>query len=956
MKKGLYLGCGLAVIAALWAVLACYPDWLWFNNLGYASVFWPMKLGKIGLGAAIWIAFMVIVFINFVISRRITPVGEEGGTPEGRGSNPLQRPISTKTLNALIAVLILVAAFVVSAKGSAQWPLFLSYLNQVPFEGVDPIFGKGLGFYVFSLPVFMIIQNGLLLMFFFAVVLTVILYMKDGSVQILEEVSQDRAPLEIPKIKMIPQARKHIFFLLGILLLIVSWGYYLKVYGILYSTQGPAFGASYVDISVRIPVYKILAILSIALGVLLILETFKSRGKFVWKAGAVWLGAVLVLSMALPVLVQKFVVKPNELAKEGPYIVHNIAFTRKAYGLDKIQEVDFLAREKLGRQDIENHEGTFLNIRVWDERPLLQTYRQIQSIRLYYDFDNVDVDRYTIEGRYRQLMLAAREMQTDQLPAQANTWVNRHLIYTHGYGLAASPVNDVTKEGLPRLFIKNLPPETTVGMDILRPEIYFGEKTNDYVLLKTTAREFDYPKGDKNVYTIYQGEGGVPLGTFWRRLLYAFEFGDPQILFTNYLKPDSRILYNRRLDRRVRVLAPFLDYDRDPYLTLISGRLVWVIDAYTTSSMYPYSLRSSSHFAKKGVNYIRNSVKVFIDAYDGNVDFYQVDEKDPILRTFSKIFPDLFKSMDEMPEEMKRHLRYPRDLFELQAKTYGVYHMTDTQVFYNQEDLWQVPDEIYGDRRQAMMPYYIISKLPGQDQEEFLLMLPFTPSKKDNMIGWLAARNDGASYGTLLVYKLPKEKLVYGPMQIEARVDQQTEISRELSLWDQRGSRVIRGNMLAIPISDTFLYIEPVYLEAKQEQVGENSPGGASGQKPGQFSGRSKAGAALRRPEKARTAALPELKRVIAALGNRMVMEENLEKAIARILEEPIRLEEAAAASLTGPPGEETGIQEMGRQALTHYNRAKAYLQAGDWAGYGRELEQLEGILENLSRTEVQEN
>jgi len=541
-------------------------------------------------------------------------------------------------------------------------------------------------------------------------------------------------------------------------------------------------------------------------------------------------------------------------------------------------------------------------------------------------------------------MLAARELAVNQLPAQAKTWVNRHLIYTHGYGLASSPVNEVTSEGLPHLFIKDLPPSFEVDLKLERPEIYYGEKTDDYVLVNTKTKEFDYPKGDKNVYTTYQGRGGVHVKSFVRRLLFALEFLDSQILFTTYLGPESRIMYNRRIDRRVGLIAPFLDYDGDPYLVISGGKLYWIQDAYTTSNMYPYSRRSRKHLKNKGLNYIRNSVKVTIDAYNGDVSFYMIDEKDPLVKTYSKIFPDLFKPFNEMAADLKKHIRYPKDLFKIQVGIYRTYHMEDVQVFYNQEDLWQIPDELYGDSRQEMEPYYIIIKLPEGDKEEFLLMLPFTPSKKDNMIGWLAARSDLPNYGKLLIYKLPKDKLVFGPMQIEARVDQQTDISRELSLWGQRGSRVIRGNLLAIPISDSFIYVEPVYLEAIQEV--KEVPSTVSPQPRGFKKPQGKQAPGSSALDKSRSASLPELKRVIVAFGNRLIMEENLDKALSRVLEGGVFPKEVASPLIP----QTLNIYNLGGLALEHYNKAKDYLRQGNWAAYGKELEDLEKVLKEISR------
>jgi uncharacterized membrane protein (UPF0182 family) len=553
-----------------------------------------------------------------------------------------------------------------------------------------------------------------------------------------------------------------------------------------------------------------------------------------------------------------------------------------------------------------------------------------------------------IDNTYRQVMLSARELVVNQLPPQASTWVNRHLIYTHGYGLAMSPVNEVTSEGLPQLMIKDLPPVSDIDLKIDRPEIYYGEKTDEYILVKTSTQEFDFPRGDKNVYTNYEGKGGVAIDSFLKRLLFAIEFQDPQILFTTYLTPESRILFNRRIKRRVKAIAPFLAYDTDPYMVVSGGRLYWIQDAYTISNMYPYSKRSKNPFRSIGINYIRNSVKVIIDAYDGDVTYYKIDEQDPILATYATVYPELFQPLTAMPADLKKHLRYPTDKFEIQVQTYSRYHMQDIQVFYNQEDLWEPPDEIYGDNRQMMKPYYIIIKLPEEDKEEFLLMLPYTPAKKDNMIGWLAARSDLPNYGNLIVYKLPKDQLVYGPMQIEARVDQQTEISRELSLWDQRGSRVIRGNLLAIPMSDAFIYVEPIYLEAKQEaQRPVPVPQSQGGVKP-----QKQQTARPARKGSTTTAGLPELKRVIVALGNRVVMEERLDLALNRVLGSEVAQRREASA-----PMPETGAaSELSARALEYYQKAKAYLQDGDWAGYGRELDRLENILKQLSSPVAESN
>jgi uncharacterized membrane protein (UPF0182 family) len=944
-KKLIIIGIGIVGVLLLWIGTSIYPEWLWFENLGFSPIFWTMLMGKFGFGLMIWLFLMLIIGVNIYVANRLNPRVGTGGAFKLADNYVSQFGLSPAMLKTLVTAFILFLPIYIASKGSAQWDLLLRYLYQQPFGSTDPVFNRDIGFYLFSLPFYIFIQNALLILFIVAVPATMAWYLKNGALKIDGDFSQAQgSPPTFPKITLAENVKKHLIFLGGIVVLLLAWAYRLKMFGLLYSGQGPAFGASYTDIHVKILVYKIIVLVSMGFAIVLFINAFKFRAKLIWISAAIWIGVLLGLGTGVPILVQKFIVKPNELAREAPYISYNIDFTRKAYNLDKIKVVNFEVKDQLSAQDLKQHDVTIQNIRIWDERPLLQTYRQIQAIRLYYDFNNVDVDRYIVNGQYRQIMLAARELDVNKLPPQANTWVNRHLTYTHGYGLAASPVNEVTNEGLPRLFIKDLPPSFEPGLEVVRPEIYYGEKTDAYVLVNTKAEEFDYPKGDKNVYTTYQGKGGIHINSFFRRLLFAIEFLDPQILFTTYLNPESRIMFNRRIQRRTNAIAPFLDYDSDPYLVASSGKLYWIQDAYTTSAMYPYSQRSYGKFKKRRLNYIRNSVKITIDAYNGDVAFYMIDETDPIIKTYARIFPDLFKPFKEMPVELKAHIRYPKDLFKIQMENYTKYHMEDVQVFYNQEDLWQIPDEVYGDRRQEMEPYYIIVKLPEDQREEFFLMAPFTPSRKDNMIGWMAARCDLPNYGNLLVYKLPKEKLVYGPMQIEARVDQQTEISRELSLWGQRGSRVIRGNLLAIPVGETFIYVEPVYLEAIQE---ESQMSQASTHQPDAGPKSQRANALSPRLEESKAASLPELKRVIVAFGNRLVMEENLDKALSSILD--VEISQKQPASLAIPQKKGEGLSNLGATALDHYNNAKTYLRNGDWTGYGRELENLEKILKEIS-------
>ncbi len=686
-KKLFIIGIGIVVALLLWMGVSVYPDWLWFENLGFAPVFWTMLLSKFGFGAMVWLALALTIGLNIYAANRLNPRVGTGTDLKFAGEFFSQFGLPTRGLKTLVIAAVVFLSFYIASKGSSQWDLLLRYLYQQPFGSTDPIFNQDIGFYLFSLPFYIFIQNGLLILLVLAALAAMGWYLKNGALKIEGEFSQDQgAPPSLPKITLGKNVKKHLVFLGGIVALLLAWAYRLKMYGLLYSTQGPAFGASYTDVHIKVLAYKAIVLISIGFAVVLFINAFKLRAKLIWISAGIWLGTVLLLATGLPILVQKFVVTPNELIKESPFIDYNIDYTRKAYNLNKIKVVNFEVSDQLSAQDLEEHDVTIQNIRIWDERPLLQTYRQIQAIRLYYDFNNVDVDRYIVDNKYRQIMLAARELVIDKLPPQANTWVNRHLIYTHGYGLAASPVNEVTSEGLPRLFIKDLPPSFEPGLRVVRPEIYYGEKTDEYVLVKTKAQEFDYPKGDKNVYTNYQGKGGIHIKSFFRRLLFAIEFLDPQILFTTYLSPESRIMFNRRINRRVNSIAPFLDYDGDPYLVVSDGKLYWIQDAYTTSKMYPYSHRSHSSFKRRRLNYIRNSVKITIDAYNGDVAFYMIDPKDPIVKTYAQIFPDLFKPFDDMPADLKKHIRYPKDLFKIQMETYTKYHMEDVQVFYDNQN------------------------------------------------------------------------------------------------------------------------------------------------------------------------------------------------------------------------------------------------------------------------------
>jgi uncharacterized membrane protein (UPF0182 family) len=726
---------------------------------------------------------------------------------------------------------------------------------------------------------------------------------------------------------MSPAAVTHGSVLLGLFYAVKAWSYGLDRFLLLYGDNDVVVGAGYTDIHVELPVlWALMALASIAA-----LTSWANAWERTWKLPAVGaalvFGGSFVLALAFPALFQRVYVKPSELQLEAPYIQRNIALTQEAYNLRQITIKPFPAEQGLTFQSLEDNRATIDNIRLWDWRPLMDTYAQLQEIRTYYKFHDVDVDRYELGGSYQQVMLSARELEPALLSPNAQTWVNLHLLFTHGNGVVMSPVTRKSPEGLPVLYLQDIPPVAFGGPVVREPRIYFGQRTDSYVIVKTSTPEFDYPKGKDNVYAAYDGADGVSVGDAARRSLFAFYFDDPNILLSQYITGESRILFRRDIRDRVRTIAPFLRLDHDPYVVISDGRLFWMQDAYTTSRWFPYA----PPHPDGGTNYIRNSVKVVIDAYNGSVDFYVADPSDPVVATYRRIFPGLFKPLEAMSPDLRRHIRYPEDLFLIQAQMYRAYHMDAPEVFYNREDLWQFPRQLTGidgvmwsgggaGRRELaspgggevakMAPYYINMRLPGEARTEFFLMLPMVPSQRENMIAWLAARCDQPDYGKLIVYQFPKEKLVYGPFQIEARINQNTDISQQISLWNQMGSRVMRGTLLAVPIENTLLYVSPLYLRAETGQ-------------------------------------LPELKRVIAAYGDRVVMEETLAGALAALFKEsaPASLLPSAAA-----PSPDAAADERAREALGHYDRAIERLKAGDWAGFGAALDALRPLLEELSQ------
>jgi len=869
-------------------LVSLYTDWLWFIEIGQPPVLMTTLMAEFKLGLALGTLFFIVLYLNLVVAHRHRNAGRWDRTQQW-----LDLPIRTQLdphIAKGIPILSIVVAFFGGLNGASQWEKFLLAKNASDFGLSDPVFGYDFGFYVFKLPFLSFAQGWLTGILIFVTIFTALLYVYHGGLGVGPRgFFIDTGP------------KRHLTGLIGVILAVKAAGYRLSAYELLFTTRGVVTGAIYADVHARIPALNLLTGLALIAALAVIVGGY-GRGWRIPIAAIAVLFAVQFLGVSIyPELLHRFRVLPNEIVFERPYIQENIKATRYAFGLNNIEEQEFPAEENLSLKDLSRNDLTLKNVRLWDHRPLLSTYRQLQQIRTYYDFVGVDNDRYPIDGEYRQVMLSPRELSSRNLPGGTN-WINEHLTYTHGYGVALGPVNRISKEGLPEFMIKDIPPVSTVPLKVTRPGIYYGELTNSYAFVKTRSLEFDYPLGDKNEYTVYNGKGGVPVASLWRKLLFSVEFGSMKILLSNDITSESRVLYYRNILDRVRRLAPFLNYDDDPYMVITQdGRLVWVVDGYTTTDRIPYS------YQLRGLgNYLRNSVKGVVDAYDGTVALYINDPDDPLIRTYAHIFPGPFNPLEEMPADLRAHLRSPEDLFSVQAHLYATYHMQDPQIFYNREDLWNIPSK--GDRN--MEPYYTIMKLPKETKEEFILMIPYTPANRDNMAAWLAARADAPHYGKLIVYLFPKQKLIYGPRQIEARIDQDGYISQQISLWNQRGSQVIRGSLLVIPIENSLLYIEPLYLSAE-------------------------------------AGSLPELRRVIVAYGNQLSMQENLEGALAAIFGGRPTLPAPSEATTAPPPA--GSAKDKIRSALSHFERAEELLRQGDWAGFGKELKETGAILKDLA-------
>jgi uncharacterized membrane protein (UPF0182 family) len=878
------------VVVALLAVISGFMQkGLWMRQLGYSGVFWTL----LSLRWELFCAAFVVALLYFGVNLRLAVRNGAGA----RSVHLTSEPNVAATLGLEISPVVLKVAAVAIAAGAAlvfavifyeQWDTYLRFRYGGAFGLSDPLSGVDVGFYLFRLPFYELLQSSLTGLALTTALAVTVFYAYRGFLPLGRGGQTD---LQSPK------AVSHLSTLFFVLVASWGWGFYLDHFELLYSTQGVVYGAGYTADHVTRIVFWMMAAAAIALCALLGLSIFRPRVKGLVIGCGLYVGLYFVAVWLLPAVFQRFMVQPNELARETPYLRNNIEFSRKAYNLDTIQETSYPALADFTSEVIARNQDTIKNIRLWDWRPLLQMYQQAQEIRLYYQFYGVDVDRYHLPDGYHQVMLSARELSAE-LPAEARTWVNQKLQFTHGYGLVMSFVSKTMGGGFPQYVLENIPPESAYGLTVSQPSIYYGESMPGYRIVATGAKEFDYPKGNQNVYTSYSGTGGIPLDTLWKRLLFAWTQTDVNILFTSYLKPESRIQIWRNVQERVQQIAPFLRLDQDPYAVVSEGKQYWIQDAYTVSDHFPYS---SPHAvaSDQGLNYIRNSVKVVVDMYDGGVRFYVMDPNDPVLAVYRRAFPGVFMDLSMLSTDLKAHLRYPQDLFSIQADQYTTFHMTDPQVYYNREDLWVLPNETYAGKVAPMQPYYILMKLPGSDQLEYLLMTPFTPQKRNNMISWLAARCDFPEYGKTLFYELPKEKLIYGPMQIEAMIDQNTAIAQQLTLWDQKGSRVIRGNLIAVPIENSFLYVVPVYLTAEGTDF-------------------------------------PQLKRVIVISGDKVAMEPTLDEAIQSVFgttQQP----QNAAQSPRGQP-------DLG-QARAQFDDAQKAMQQGNWGDFGKAMAALKGLL-----------
>jgi uncharacterized membrane protein (UPF0182 family) len=891
------------LIAVLLVVLIVVPttmqiaaDLLWFREIGYVRVFTTELLTKVALFVGVGALSYAVLAFNLSLARRPGPFANQfmGQLPESLAE-------LVERLPRLTTPVALVFAAIAGISATAAWMTVLQFIHGAPFGTTDPVFGRDIGFYTFAVPGWSLILRLLSTLTVFSALLAGFVYLVRGEL---------RPPA--PSVFVSPRAAVHLGVLIAaFLVLAAARTWVVEIPELLYSNTGPLTGASYTDLHARRPGMHLVAVAAL-IGVAVIGVGLTKRRVLphVPIALALWLGVGVLGRGVYPTLIQRLVVAPTELTRERPYIANHIVATRTAWGINSVVTRDLTGDIALTLEDLQNNGPTLENVRLWDREPLLQTFGQLQEIRTYYDFTSVDDDRYVIDGRYRQVLLSARELNTASLPTRS--FINDHLTFTHGMGITLAPVNQVTIEGLPVLFVKDLPPASTVGLPVSRPQIYFGEMTSAYAIVGTRQPEFDHPSGDENIFANYEGRAGVPL-TFWNRALLSWHFASLKMLLSGDITSESRIIYRRNIVDRVSRALPFVRLDSDPYLVLTdAGELVWIIDAYTSTTRYPYSARLGD-----GTSYMRNSMKITVDAYDGTIRAYVADPTDPLLRTQQRIFPGIMLPLDSMPADLRRHIRYPEDLYRTQASLYTVYHMTESDLFYHREDQWQIPVVDQGGERNPFMRH-IVMRLPDEERAEYIFMTPFTPRQKDNLAAWMVARSDGEHYGQLVVYRFPKQSLVFGPRQIVNRINQDTEIARQITLWDQRGSEVIRGELLVIPIERSLIYVQPLYLRAEGGQI-------------------------------------PELKRVVLAHQNQVVMSETLDGGLAALFGDAPRTtvvegDEPLPPSVTLPAGSSVTPATI-RQLVELYDRATAAQRAGNWAQYGEEMSRLGEMLRRLTQS-----
>ncbi|HEY8741144.1 MAG TPA: UPF0182 family protein [Candidatus Dormibacteraeota bacterium] len=887
-RRLLYIaGVILLLVVLVRPVVGFYTDLLWFRSLDFEQLY----LTRVQYQAWILLGGFLLAFLAIAASAgyAVRQVGFRSLSAIG-----VRRRFLTAAAGRLVLLGSALMALIMGTAAAGSWEALARALNAVAFNRTDPVFGQDISFYVFQMPLYRFAWGWLLGLLVVCTGSALFIYLSRGA----------NTPQVLP-----PRALTHLSLLAAAFFLLLAVHYRLAMFELLLGKHGFVYGAGYTDVNVRLPMYWVMLVLSLVLALVALANAALRRLTLMAGALVVWLAAALVLLVLAPAVVQRVAVTPSELGQEKPYIQREIDATNTAYGLDGITVKDFPASQQPSAEILARNTGTVSNIRLWDYQPLQDAYNQIQTIRQYYDFNRVAIDRYHLSDGYHQLMMSARELSTGRLPDNVRTWVNIHLKYTHGYGAAATPVNKVANEGLPSLVLRDIPPQGEPA--ITRPQIYFGETTTDYVVAHSKETEVDYEKGDNQVYSSWQGSHGVQLSGGLRRLAYAYQLGDVNLLLSTQVTSDSQLLYRRSIQDRLQQLAPFLTFDQDPYLVISGGRMYWIIDGLTSSDSYPYS----DPYVDGGANYLRNSVKAVIDAYEGTVSFYVADPGDPVISTYQHIFPGVFQPLDHMPADLRQHIRFPESLFNIQTQMLQTFHMHDPQAFYNRADSWSQPNEVTAQGAVAapLQPYYVVMKLPGQDHEEFVLIQPFTPLNKKNMVAWVAARSDGADYGKLLEFRFPTDRQVTGPEQVESRVDQDPTISAQLSLLNQHGSKVVRGNLLVIPIEDSILFVEPVYLESTGN------------------------------------AAIPELKKVVVADEQHVLWADTLDQALQALTSgQPAPAGTTTTPPGTAAPGASQTVQQLVARAQQLYSDAQAKLRAGDLAGYASDINQLGALLDQI--------